>query len=67
MNIKEVFKKYPENEPHFNGVNYLTLVKIGSDIFFNICFFNENAVFEVKNGDVIAFSECEPKLIFKNL
>ena len=63
MNINEVFKKYPENEPSYNGANYLALVNINGNISYSIIYFNNNAEFEYKLGLVVAFSEKQPSLI----
>lgn len=67
MNINEVFKKYPENEPSYNGTNYLTLVDVNDNISYAITFFNRDAEFEPKWGKVVAFAETEPKLILNAL
>lgn len=67
MNIKEVFKKYPENEPNYNGVNYLTLVDVNGIISYTITYFNNDADFEPDYGNVVAFVEIEPKLVLNAL
>ena len=67
MKINEVFKKYPENEPSYNGINYLAIVKVGNDIAFSQTYFNNNAEFEPIYGEVLAFCEMDPKLILNNL
>jgi len=60
MEINEVFKKYPENEPSYNGTNYLTLVNIQGVICYDISYFNDDAEFEPSVGIVVAFTETEP-------
>jgi hypothetical protein len=67
MNINEVFKKYPENDPNFNGVNYLTLVNVDGTISYDITFFNDDAEFEPKYGKVVAFADQQPSVILDAL
>ena len=67
MNINEVFKKYPENEPNYNGINYLTLVDVNGDICYAITYFNDDAEFEPKWGKVVAFADKQPRLILNAL
>lgn len=67
MNIKEVFKRYPENEPNYNGVNYLTLVDVSGNILYSITYFNNDAEFEPKLGKVVAFADKQPSAILKSL
>lgn len=67
MNIKEVFKKYPENEPNYNGVNYLTLVNIDGNISYSITYFTNDAMFEPDYGKVVAFSQLDPKVVLNAL
>ena len=67
MNIKEVFKKYPENEPNYNGVNYLTLIDVNGTISYSITYFNNDAEFDSDYGKVVAFAEIEPKLVLNAL
>ena len=64
MDINEVFKKYPENEPNFNSTSYLTLVKIKCGTCYAITYFNEEGEFETEYGEeVLAFTDTEPSLI----
>ena len=67
MNTQDVFKKYPDNEPNYNGVNYLTLVDVGGHISYAITYFNNDAEFEAKHGVVVAFTETQPRLILNDL
>ena len=67
MNVKELFKKYPEDEPNYNGVNYLTLVNVNGIINYGITYYNNDAEFEPKYGKVVAFSEIEPSLVLNAL
>ena len=67
MNIKEVFKKYPENEPNYNGVNYLVLIDVNGNVSYSNAYFNNNAEFEPDYGNVVAFVEVDPNLILKAL
>ena len=67
MNINEVFKKYPENEPNYNGTNYLTLVDVNDNISYAITYFNDDAEFEPKWGKVVAFADKQPCLILNAL
>lgn len=67
MNIKEVFKKYPENEPNYNGVNYLTLVNVNNHICYSITYFNNDAEFEPDYGKVVAYSQLDPKAVLNAL
>ena len=67
MNINEVFKKYPENEPYYSGTNYLTLLDIKGDICYSITYFNEDDEFETEYGKVVAFADMTPKLILDAL
>jgi len=67
MDINEVFKKYPENEPNYDGVHYLTLVNVNGRISYSITYFNNDAEFEPKHGYVVAFAETEPRLIYNVL
>jgi hypothetical protein len=67
LNIKEVFKKYPKNEPNYNGTNYLTLVDVDGSISYAITYFNNESQFEPKWGNVVAFTEVKPRLILNAL
>jgi hypothetical protein len=67
MDINEVFKKYPEDEPSYNGTNYLTIVDIEGCICYAIIYFNDECEFEVKNGKVLAFTETDSSKIMKHL
>ncbi len=67
MNINEVFKKYPNEEPSYNGVNYLTLVDVNGNISYAITYFNDNAEFEPKWGKVVAFADKQPSDILNAL
>jgi len=67
MNINEVFNKYPENEPSYNGTNYLTLVDVNGNISYAITYFNNDAEFEPKWGVVVAFADKDPRAIFNAL
>lgn len=67
MNINEVFKKYPENEPNYNSTHYLTLIKVHENISYSITYYNDNAEFEPKYGEVVAFTDIDPVLILKSI
>jgi len=67
MNIKKVFLSYPENEPNYNGTYYLTLVNVNGIISYAITYFNNNCEFEPKYGNVVAFTETDPVLIFNSI
>ena len=67
MNIKEVFKKYPQNQPNYNGVNYLTLIDVNGIISYSITYLNNEAEFEPNYGNVVAFAEIEPNLVLNAL
>lgn len=67
MDIKEVFKKYPDNEPNFNGTNYLTLTQYEGRVSYSITYYNKEAEFEPKYGKVIAFTELDPIKIINAL
>jgi hypothetical protein len=67
MEINEVFKKYPENEPGYNGINYLAIVEVNGEACFSHTFFNSDAEFEPIFGKVLAFCEMNPKLILNEL
>lgn len=67
MNINEVFRKYPENEPNYNGTNYLTLVDVNGSISFAITYYNNDAEFETKFGNVVAFADKNPSAILNCL
>lgn len=60
MEIK--FKKYPENEPNYNCINYLCIVNCNEEFFYGFRYFNDNCEFELKNEEkVVAFTEEDPK------
>ena len=67
MDIKEVFKTYPENEPNYNGVNYLTLVDAYGVICYDITYFNNDRNFEPEIGIVVAFSDMPPSKILNSI
>lgn len=67
LNINQVFKKYPETEPKYMGINYLAIVSINGEICFSYTYFNENANFEPIFGKVMAFCEIDPRLILNEL
>ena len=67
MNISEVFKKYPESEPNYNGTNYLTLVDVNGNISYAITYFNNDAEFEPKCGKVVAFADKQPIIVLNSL
>ncbi len=69
MEINEVFKKYPENEPNFNSTNYLTIVKLNCGVCYAITFFNEEGEFELsgEEEEVLAFTERSPNFILNAL
>tara|TARA_R110002167_G_scaffold81296_2_gene222677 strand:- start:11427 stop:11636 length:210 start_codon:yes stop_codon:yes gene_type:complete len=67
VNINEVFKKYPDNEPNHKGTNYLTLTDVNGIISYSITYYNDNAEFEPKFGKVVAFTQTEPNKILNSL
>jgi len=67
MEINEVFKKYPENEPNDYGTNYMTLLDIKGNICYAIIYFNEDAEFEEKYGKVVAFADMQPISVLNSL
>lgn len=67
MNINEVFKKYPENEPNYNGTNYFTLIDFNGNISYAITYYNNDAEFEPKFGKVVAFADKQPSDILNAL
>jgi hypothetical protein len=67
MNVKEMFKKYPQEEPNFNGTNYLTITDNEGILSYSITYYNKEAEFEPKHGKVVAFTEKDPKFIINTL
>jgi len=67
MEINEVFKKYPENEPNDYGTNYMTLLDIKGNICYAIRYFNEDGEFEENHGKVLAFADMQPSSILNSL
>jgi len=67
MKISEFFKKYPDNEPSFNGTNYLTILNIKGNISYSFTYYNDDGIFEPKIGKVVAFTETHPKDILNSL
>lgn len=64
MNIKEVFKKYPENEPNYNGIHYMCIIKISNNYMYSIEYYNDDAEWQLKEGITVeAFTDLEPKLV----
>ena len=67
MNVKEIFKKYANEEPNFNGTNYLTITDYDGILSYSITYYNEDDEFEPKFGKVVAFTEKDPKFILNAL
>lgn len=68
MNINKVFKKYPENEPNYNGVYYMCIIKVSNNYIYSTEFYNDYAEWQLKEGrKVEAFIELEPKVILNSL
>lgn len=66
MNINEVFKLYPENEPSYNGIHYMCIIKLSNNYVYSIEYYDSK--WQVKEGRTVeAFSELEPKLILNAL
>jgi hypothetical protein len=64
MNINEVFKKYPENEPSFNGINYMVILEINKTAVYSIEYFNHRGEWELSDGKMVrAFTETNPDII----
>lgn len=58
------FKSYPEFEPSYKGIHYLTIVGYDDTggVVYSIVYFNDDCEFEPKEGlRVIAFTETDPK------
>ena len=67
MNVKEIFKKYANEEPNFNGTNYLTITDYDGILSYSITYYNKDDEFEPKYGKVVAFAEKDPKFILNAL
>ena len=68
MNINEIFKKYPENEPNYNGIHYMCIIKVSNNYVYSIEYYNYDAEWQLKEGITVeAFTELEPKLILNAL
>jgi hypothetical protein len=68
--MKNIFKLYPENEPNYGGINYLTIVynKDYNDYYFKFTYYTKQDTWETGIGEaVIAFSDIDPKLIINDL
>jgi len=67
MNINEVFKKYPENEPNYNGIHYMCIIKVYNNYVYSIEYYDD-AEWQLKEGITVeAFTELEPKLVLNAL
>lgn len=67
MDISEVFKLYPDNEPNSKGCNFFTLIDVEGVICYSTSYYNDDCKFESKFGKVVAFAEIHPSKILKEL
>ena len=62
--MKQIFKKYPDNDPDFKGIHYLTITDRN---IYSFTYFNDNCEWESEHGEVLAFCDVEPNKILKSL
>lgn len=67
MEINEAFKKYPDNEPNYKGIHYMTFIEFNNEIVYGTTYFNDDCRFEPKRGKVVAFMDKSPKAILDSI
>ncbi len=63
MLISGFFKKYPENDPNYKGVHFLTITKYNNTYSYSLTLFDDDCEWNPKHGEVVAFAEADPEAI----
>jgi hypothetical protein len=64
-----IWKNAKTEEPNFDHVNYLVIVKVDKNYVYAFAYWDsENWIYStVKNAQVVAFTESDPKVIAQSL
>lgn len=62
--MESIFKKYPKEEPPYNGIHYLTIINVSGNLSYDFTYFNNDAEFEPKFGEVVAFCIESPRFLY---
>ncbi len=60
------WKDSKKDEPNFDKVNYLTIIKVSNSFVYSLSFF-DGEKWDNEFGEVVAFTEEDPKLIYNSL
>lgn len=67
MEGSQIFKRYPEHEPNYKGVHFLTITEYNGSFSYSINLYDDDCEWQSRLGKVVAFTEVSPEKIMMDL